>query len=896
MQEKLLEFIFNLGRRRGRWVLGFVIATTLVGAALATRTRISTSQRDLIPAKHPAQRDYLDFVREFGAADSLIAVLDGEPEQLKPAADELAAELRRETALVKSVFYKIDLALLRDHAPLFLPLPMLKEMRARMTEQKALIEQAGRIHNLPEILSAIEQGFARPELALDPAAVNALLAGVTGLFSEWKGFVADPARRDLALPAGLMAGGSEVPAVVRSGGYLTSHDGRMLFLFVQPTSASDDATFLRPFLSTVRAAGARVIGRHPDWQGKVKLALTGLPAHVLTETDTVFSDVGNGVVLSVVLILGVVLIGFRTLRKTALAVIPLVCGMITGLGLVILVLGRLNLIGAAFMAVMFGMSIDFGIYLVRRAEEELGNGADLPSAVRSAMVHTGRGVLTGGLTTCAAFVAITLSDFAGFAELGVTAGIGIFVCLVDVFLLFPVLALRIGLEPRRANLGRVEERASRPWARRLMIAGAATVAVLCVLAAWVSPRLSFDYDALALLPRDTESTEYQQRMQRESDFQVSTVMVLADSLAEIRDLTTRLKALPEVNRVESLADLIPGEQEAKLAEVAALRPVLGAVDLTFVPGADSAPTVGLEKLAARFGEAEEQSFAAGQAGLVDRIGGVLKGIEALRQQLKQAGPENAQARTRAFEKALFDGARVGTTLLHTWLAARPVGEGDLAPELLARFKSSAGHYVAYVTPRESIWDVAFLDRFVGKVKQIAPRVTGFPITHQVYSRMIVRGFRQAMAYAFLAVVILLALDFRRVHAVVLALLPLGLGFLLLQLLVWIAGVRYNYANIAAFPVLMGYGVSFGVNMVQRWMEDPKKTAFVAAATVGKGVVLSASTALAGLGSIVFARHRGVATFGFVLLGSITLCLLLATLVLPIVIDLIYQRRGKRNAS
>jgi hypothetical protein len=245
---------------------------------------------------------------------------------------------------------------------------------------------------------------------------------------------------------------------------------------------------------------------------------------------------------------------------------------------------------------------------------------------------------------------------------------------------------------------------------------------------------------------------------------------------------------------------------------------------------------------------------------------------------------------------LFDGARAGLALLRTWLAARPVGESDLAPELLARFKSPAGHYVAYVTPRGSIWDVAFLDRFVGKLKQITPRVTGFPVTHQVYSRMVVRGFRQAMVYAFFAVVVLLALDFRRVHAVLLALLPLGLGFLLLQLLVWVAGVRYNYANIAAFPVLMGYGVSFGVNMVQRWMEDPSKTAFVAAATIGKGVVLSASTALAGLGSIAFARHRGVSTFGFLLLGSITLCLLLATLVLPVVIDLIYQRRGTRNVS
>jgi hopanoid biosynthesis associated RND transporter like protein HpnN len=893
MQEKLLTFIFNLGHRRGRWVLGFVVLASLAGAFMASRTRISTSQRDLLPAKHPAQRDYLAFVKEFGAADSLIAVLDGQPDLLKPAADALAAQLRPQTQLVKSVFYKIDLGLMRDRAPLYASLAQLQEARARLTQQQGMLAQAAAIHNLPDLLTAIEQGFGRSELALDPTAINALLTGVGGLFSEWKAFVEDPARRELGLPAVLS--GEDVPAVVRSGGYLTSHDGRMLFLLVQPASESDDATFLRPFLTAVRETGKRVLDQHPEWQGKVKLALTGLPAHVLTETDTVFSDVGHGMLLAIALIIVVVLVGFRTLRKTALAVIPLLCGMVTGLGLVILVLGRLNLIGAAFMAVMFGMSIDFGIYLVRRAEEELGRGADLVAAVRTAMVQTGKGVLTGGLTTCAAFVAITLSDFAGFAELGITASIGIFVCLLDVFLLFPVLALRIGLEPQKPRLDRIEERMRRPWVRRAMVVGASVVVILCVLSAWVWPRISFDYDALALLPRDTESTTYQQRMQRESDFQVSTVMVTADSLDEIRGLTARLRALPEVGKVESLADVIPVDQTAKLTEVLLLRQVLGHLELTFSPDAQAMTTLParLQALADRFEEAEEQAFAGGKSDLVTRIGTVTAGISALQTQL---GSPAALARTQVFERALFDAAQTGVQLVKTWLAAQPLVEKNLAPELLARFKSTQGHYVAYVTPRGSVWDVAFLDRMMAQLKQVTPRVTGFPVTHQVYSRMVVTGFRQAMLYAFLAVVVLLVLDFRRVNAVILALLPLGLGFLLLQLLVWLAGVQYNYANIAAFPVLMGYGVSFGVNMVQRWLENPTKTAFVATATIGKGVLLSAVTALAGLGSIVVARHRGVSTFGFLLLASISLCLVLATLVLPMVIDLIYQRKGNRDAS
>ncbi len=864
---------------------------TLVGAALATRTRISTSQRDLVPSHHPAQREYNAFVKEFGAADSLIAVLDGEPEVLRAAADAFAAELARQTAFVKGIFYKLDLTVMSKHAPLFAPLGVLERAGQALQAQQPLIEQATRIHNLPDLLAALDTGFGHAEVAVDAEMARLLLAGVGQLFGEWKAFLADPAYHQPSVGQALLGAAGD-NAVVRSGGYLASRDGRLLFLFVQPTSASDDASFLRPFVDAVRGAYARVLDRHPEWQGRVRLGLTGLPAHVLTETQTVFSDVGHGMILSVVLVVAIVLVGFRTLRKMALAIIPLMCGMVMGLGLVILVLGRLNLISAAFMAVMFGMSIDFGIYLVRRTEEELGRGASREEAVRTAMVRTGKGVLTGGLTTCAAFLAITLSDFAGFAELGVTAGLGILVCLASVLVLFPVFALRLRLEPARADLDRVAARVAGPRARLAMKLCAALVLGLAVWAGWACTRLRFDYDALALLPQDTESTRYQLRMQKESDFQISTAMVVADSLSEVRELAARLRALPEVARVESLADLIPGEQKAKLAALTRLQP-LADLQVTYraAPLGVQDLRARLRQLASRLADAEEAAFTAGKAELVGVLGQTKDMVAGAGQALEGLPPAEAEARTRKFEQAIFANARAALDLVRTWLRAGPLEESDLAPDVLARFKSPAGHYVAYVIPRGSVWDVAFLDRFVAQLKRISPRVTGFPVTHQTYSRMVVRGFLQAMLYAFVAVVVLLALDFRRVRPVLLALLPLGLGFLLLQLLVWAAGVPYNYANIAAFPVLMGYGVAYGVNIVQRWLEAPGQTAFISAATVGKGVFLSAATTLAGLGSIVFAHHRGVATFGFLLLCSVSLCLVLATLVLPVAIDLVHRRRA-----
>jgi hopanoid biosynthesis associated RND transporter like protein HpnN len=891
MQERLLAALFDLGRRHGRAILVVAAFATLVGILLATRGRISTSQRHLLPASHPVQRDYRAFVEDFGAADSLIVVLDGEPAMLRAVADELAARLRGARAIIASVFYQVDVGLLRDRAPMFAPLDGLERAAAALEGPQPLLERAGRVHNLPELLAAMEEGFARPELAADPMAATVLLGGAASFFTEWKRSLGDPTWRLPSLDAALAAAAGDRQAVVQAGGYLTSRDGRMLFLFVQPASSSDDAAFLRPLMATVRAAFAQTMAGHPEWNGRVTLALTGLPAHVLTEAETVFSDVGHGALWSVILVVIIVLVGFRTLSKVAIAVIPMLCGMTAGLGLVMLVLGRLNLISAAFMAVMFGMSIDFGIYLVRRVEEELAAGADRASAVRTAMVQTGKGVLTGGLTTCAAFAAITLSDFAGFAELGVTAGIGVLACLVSVFVLFPVLALRIRLEPRRPNLARVTERADRPWARRAMVASVVGVGGLAVWAAVVAPRVPFEYDALTLLPRDTESTRYQLRMQAESDFQVSTAMVVAESLPELRGIVARLRALPEVARVEYLGDLLPEDQPRKAEVLKRLAP-LGELRLDYRPTALEATELSaqLERLRGRFRDAEEAAFSAGKSELVAALGDVRERIGALSAHLARLPAATVTADARRFEEALFTRGEQALGQMRKWLAARPLAESDLGPELLARFKSKGGRYVAYVTPRGSIWDVAFLDRFVGQLKRVTSRVTGFPITHQVYSRMVVRGFVQAMLYAFLAVVVLLALDFRRVRPVLLALLPLGLGFLLLQLVVYLAGVDYNYANIAAFPVLLGYGVAYGVNMVQRWLENPGQTAFVAAATVGKGVLLSAATTLAGLGSIVLARHRGVSTFGFLLLCSITLCLLMATLVLPTVIDLLYRRR------
>ncbi len=889
MQNRLLELIVGFTRSRGTAILiGFAVAT-LLGAGLLTRLEISTSQKALIPTDHPVQAEFLAFVEEFGAVDNLIVVLEGEPETIRSSADFFAAALRAETAWVKQVFYRVDLDFFAERALLFVPTAELRRGEEVLVNQASLIERVAEVRNLAAILAAMDRGFGEPAVEFHPDAVTGILRGVEEMMREWRRWLEDPTYHAEDLVSRLFATGHPNAALVKADGYLISRDGRMLFLLVQPISSSDEAAFLRPFHAAMRAAVERVFADYPSLRGQVHVGFTGLPAHVLTEIETVFDDVTSGASVAVILVVLILFVGFRTPRKVAIAVIPLVAGMVISLGVVTLVLGRLNLISAAFMAVMFGMSIDFGIYLVRRTEEEMGGGASLAEAVRVAVTRTGRGVLTGGLTTACAFFGIGLSDFTGFAELGITAGIGTLVCLTAVFLLVPVLLLRFGAEPKLPALTVARDLARAPSVVQLRVALVLVVALLAIWAVHRGRGIAFDYNALHLLPRDTESTTYQLRMEAESDYAVSAAMVLADSLEEIRSITTRLRTLPEVLRVESLADLVPADQAEKLAIIRRCRAPLSKVEIAYQPG-DATVTdyqAGLARLSQRFADAEEAAFNAGRVELVERLGKVQDEIGSLELALGNAPAALALQRTAGFERSIFTTARSVVELAHRWLEARPVTEEQLPSELRARMRSSQGHYLAYVFPKGSVWDVDFLDRFVAQLKEVTPRITGFPVTHQVYSRLVVDGFIQAMLYSLLAVILLLAFDFRRADAVILALLPLVIAVALLQLVIAYGGKSYNFANIAAFPVLLGYGVAYGVNIVNRWRERPTETAWVSALTIGKGVVLSAATTLAGIGSITVARHNGVSTFGGFLLAGVILCLISAVFILPAVIDLLY---------
>ncbi len=897
MQKKILNYIFNLSLKRGKMLLIIMTVITVILGAFIPRLIISSSQQNLIPKDDPEQARYIQYNKEFGSSENLIIVLEGDSDICKQVADDIANEIKKEQKWVKSVFYKVDTSVLIKRAPLYFSVEDLQKGVKLLQTKKGLIEKIQNISNLYDLLNAITVSFKEPNADINPATAEKIIQFMKTLFLEWNDWLSNPNHLKLKIAHKLSEAGFSEMAMLQSEGYLFSRDFKMMFYFVQPRNFNDEITYLKPFIADMHKACNRALNAHPELKNKVKIAFTGMPAHVLTQTETIYSDVAGAGIASVFIVSIVLLIGFRSIKKTIIGVIPTLIGLIISLGLITIINGKLNLISSSFLAVLFGIGIDFGIYLIQRTEEELGNGLSQNDAIYKSVVLTSRSIISGGITTSLAFFALYFSSFQGYKELGMAAGIGLIVVMITTFLMMPALLMLIPIEPRDYHIKETVIEAVKLERSKvhLVIIG---VGVLITIASIIAAtRLKMDYNILKMMPSSSESTIYQHRMENESDYKMSFAMITDKNLDKLTEITDKVKKLPTVSKVDSLAALIPADQEEKIKIIKKFKPLLGNFRITLKENNQTAADyiAVLDQMSTFFEEAQEKAFAGGQTKLVEQIESLMKNMDTVKNKLSQDKNGIELVRTKKFEKELFLNFEKGTQLVRESFNPTKITEETFPKEIINRFKSPQGTYVAMVSPKGSIWDIDFLDKFVNDLKKITPNVTGFPITHRVYVRMAASAILWAMALSFTVILILLIIDFRRVNGVLLALMPLIIGMLWLQLVLFIFNIDYNVANIGGLPLLLGLGIVYGLRIVHRWREDPTITAFAAVRTTGKGLAFAALAIMVGLFSIIPARHKGVSSFGMMLFIGIICCMFAALIVLPAAIDYIYIMKKKDEA-
>ena len=131
------------------------------------------------------------------------------------------------------------------------------------------------------------------------------------------------------------------------------------------------------------------------------------------------------------------------------------------------------------------------------------------------------------------------------------------------------------------------------------------------------------------------------------------------------------------------------------------------------------------------------------------------------------------------------------------------------------------------------------------------------------------------------------IHFRSLLALVLALLPVGIGMLWLAGLMGYFGIPFNPANIMTLPLVIGIGVTNGIHILNRFAEEQNPG--ILAKSTGKAVFVSGLTTIAGFGSLVLAKHQGIESLGYVMATGTAACMVAALTFLPALLNLLIAK-------
>ncbi|NLH48328.1 MAG: MMPL family transporter [Myxococcales bacterium] len=911
LRDKFYNFLSKCATTTiGWWVIGIALAMTLVSAFLMTRLPILTTREGMVDSKLAVQKRYLEFSKDFGAQNQLVILLEGDPVVTRAAATDLAEALLRDPQWVKNVFYRLDLATMRKSGLYYLSVDELQKMAAGLRDYQPLLSRALGEGTWNGLLAALETESARLSTT-DVADKKAMLNGleIFDLFlAEWQQYLETPATAKLDLGektfAQLVAKFGDSRADEQ--GYLIGNQGRMKILFVQQSQSIDNTEYVVPLMKYARATAADVLKKYPG----VTVGFTGWPVSIEEEIGLVKSDIAMVGIVAPIIIFLIVWAAARSFHRTLLMFVPVLLSVVWNFGVTYFTIGHLNYLTSGFVGILFGLGIDYGVVFIRRFDEEIALGRTTAEATHNTLTNVGQSVGSGAAATITAFFAIGFTDQPAFSDLGIVAGSGILCALVASFFVHPALVAHFPPKADPKDMARLAEsrvlrRAGERVLRRPLIL--AVVILVAVLAALTQiPRLRFDYNLNNLLAVNSEAVRVGDRLEQATPYKTQFVSVIADDLEQIRRLQKELEGKATVSRVESIAMLLPPDQEEKRRLLSEMAKIVATIPVKTAPPtpAIAALRERVTKSIKRLETAQEDAFGSGLTDLVASLDRLLKRFAAIDAAL--ARPD-AAANQAAFETAFFTTVAQARDELLAMMQAPPITLATLDPQMKERFIGQSGRFSTMVFPQKELWDITFLDRFVGDVQQAAEavfgneegpkRITGFGVVYQVTSRMIHRGFVTASWMAGIIIFLLILVDFKNLRDVLLTMFPLITAIVLSLGLLGALGVNLNMANQLFLPILMGIGIDYGIFMIHRWREPDGADLGRLIATMGNALWLAAATAVAGFGSLVFAHHRGMISFGWILVFAITVTMIIAIFGLPTMIkSLRLDNRKKPDLS
>ena len=893
----LQTFVFNLSRfssRNPRTIL--MIAGILSALALTASVNLPvyTSRQALLPQDTEVAKRLNRYLDSFGASSDLVVALENAPRKdLESFATQLAENLRG-TPEIAQATDRIDVDFIKSHLYLMIPSDALHE-GGQYLESVSSIELSS-LGDLLEAGSKIkpEQFEKEKDISIIESGIDA----VSSLMNQWQNSIENSALppTELNFDGVMKAFGAEQ----LTNGYFASRNGGMLLVFVHARAKGEDFETLQPLNRRIRETAER-LSQEFTANGRTapQFTLTGLPAIEYEEYIDIGKDINLVIWTAVVLIGALIFIVVRSLPWALAIFIPMGLGALWSLGFAYLCIGHLTIITSSFLAILFGLGADYGIFTSSQIAEARRQGKALNEAISSGIAESFPAVATAGGASMLIFGTLATVEFPGFAELGVIAGGGVLLILLSTWMVQP--AIYALFPPKiRARPSRQSEKHSRtvinPFLSIVLVALALGTAGMGIMK---GQQIGFDYDVLSLLPKDSKAAAYQRRLVEETDYQSEIVIFTAPTLTEITRIAREAEKLKSLTKVQSISPFFPEDSSSRILEAKKLAVLASNQHINENLNQIAANGMDLEtqkQFIQLLGQAldflddsEEKAFTAGQVSLVGKIENLRSQVLTLIDQSK-TDSDRFRAGTERFLRSLIQSIQSGMATLRSWEKATQLEPHDLPDSIRERFLAADGTFAAYGFPAKSVYDPDNLDELMSDVYGVSRDATGFPSTHQVFSKAVVSSFTHGTRLAVIVCLAWLVFALRKPQNIIMAALPLLIGGGWMLGVQSLCGLRYNYANIIALPLVIALAVDYGVWLSHRWSCMGRAGPVALAFDAGRVILLAAGTELAGLGAITLASYRGVSGLGIDITIGLFTCLIATLLVAPAIGQLLNLTR------
>ncbi|MFQ6677405.1 MAG: RND family transporter [Fidelibacterota bacterium] len=920
------RFLTTLGRWAGEktwWMLLVIIALTIFFGGLSEQLEMTMDMTGLLPKDDPMVDEFNYIFEEFNGASTIFIVAQGEmkdmirfaeeitprvkkleswietngsdnvKKQLQKARDKVAAgKIEGNDQYIKRVEYMQPTEFIRNHG-----LMLIKPKDLKNTQE--IFENPNLLPYLTNLNNSLEKEYIQSEEKISTTqreqAATMFLDGIESWVDHTElalyGDEFDPTRGPLAAEAAAIG-----------NPYLVSPDRSLLLITVEASFSIMEMDHLMPMVN-----GLEEMVKKEAVNYNIKTGLTGALVLGRDEMVAAVEDSMWLTMLALILILILFIFTFRMVSSPVMAVLNLIIGITWAMGMAWLLVQTLNMFTAMMAVVLVGLGIDFSIHIISVFSELVNKGTEPKQAIIETLQKVGGGIITGGLTTAAAFLTLLVGRSAGISEFGLVCGMGLIVIMIATLIAMPTMLMlreryRVwrGKELKKtrdvayARIGKIGEGIHRKW-RFSLVAGL----IVSLFFGFMMMRVTFDYNYLNMEPEGLESIALNDLIIEKFNFSADAALMTATSLEQNHEYTEAAKKKSSISYVESISDYLPYAVEQNKRKPGIMRIGEKMERATVTSSITAVQRAGiideLYRLEANVIEMQDMAFTGGQdmidqkatrivgnpdqPQLVGNLSRFIARMEKKPVRLERLGEFN-QEFGDAYRSLVLNMADTTTITL------------DMLPASVksTHMSEKGERFLLTLYPKGNIWSIDYLEVFTNDILAISPSISGTPPMFYYLMKIIGADGRRAAVLTIVVVVLFLWFDFRSLKKALLAMIPLFFGVIWMVGIMGLTGIQLTLLNIMAIPLIIGIGIDDGVHLIHRYHHEGKGAIFTVFSSTGKAIIITSLTTMLAFGSLVFAVYRGFGSLGIALFIGVGTCLLASIFVLPALLAIVDKRK------